>query len=477
MAVAAGDGSVSESTMTQMQELASAWVFKRAIEDNQTWRNWEELKEDKDRQGKTFEEIKNIWDKVGNVTWVDDVDDQWLQSFYKQQEALLGPNGIGQPKFTTFVRSKDYISPGGKKSKETFMEWVSELVNERFQIDNKDNWNPADIWLIQDETKWKDKIKAAMKDKRRSSTTESIEAQLAEFNAIFRALYRTRQIVGISLKKVSGETATYKHVNASEGFFTKLESIKMTQGDTKCSLGTQTINIKKDKKTGEWKIDQRKAAKKRGKTGFQTVDSQDTSIKVEDDGLITGEKETYRFQIKANDSTKKAGSNLKFEPTAKGAAAARMGKATRELVFDLMKSPKYNIYQYWKPYKYGSPNTDPTKYQHYPITVQQFTGLDRGYDRNYNMKGPWKEYFDMLTHIKVNGVNIGTNNPFNAILNLKETFENYSQPWVANNKCMQISWLYAFYQLDQEKRNDFCTDLLFLAAKEGKRYGPFGKIF
>ena len=42
---------------------------------------------------------------------------------------------------------------------------------------------------------------------------------------------------------------------------------------------------------------------------------------------------------------------------------------------------------------------------------------------------------------------------------------------------MQISWLYAFYHLDQEKRNDFCTDLLFLAAKEGKRYGPFGKIF
>ena len=186
MAVAAGDGSVSESTMTQMQELASAWVFKRAIEDNQTWRNWEELKEDKDRQGKTFEEIKNIWDKVGNVTWVDDVDNQWLQSFYKQQEALLGPNGIGQSKFSTFVRSKDYISPGGTKSKETFMEWVSELVNERFQIDNKDNWNPADIWLIENETKWKDKIKAAMKDKRRSSTTESIEAQLAEFNAIFK---------------------------------------------------------------------------------------------------------------------------------------------------------------------------------------------------------------------------------------------------------------------------------------------------
>ena len=58
MAVVAGDGSVSEATMTQMQELASAWVFKRAIEDNQTWRNWEELKTDKDGSGKTFEEIK-----------------------------------------------------------------------------------------------------------------------------------------------------------------------------------------------------------------------------------------------------------------------------------------------------------------------------------------------------------------------------------------------------------------------------------
>ena len=34
MAVAAGDGSVSDTTMTRMQELGSAWIFKRAIQDN-----------------------------------------------------------------------------------------------------------------------------------------------------------------------------------------------------------------------------------------------------------------------------------------------------------------------------------------------------------------------------------------------------------------------------------------------------------
>ena len=108
MAVAAGDGSVSEATMTQMQELASAWVFKRAIEDNQTWRNWEELKEDKDRQGKTFEEIKNIWNKVGGGMWNDAADDEWMESFYKQQKVLLAK--IGKPKFTEFTRDGKELS-------------------------------------------------------------------------------------------------------------------------------------------------------------------------------------------------------------------------------------------------------------------------------------------------------------------------------------------------------------------------------
>ena len=52
-----------------------------------------------------------------------------------------------------------------------------------------------------------------------------------------------------------------------------------------------------------------------------------------------------RARIKANDSTKF--SNLKWEPTLKSASGARLGKATVELVLDLMKS--YNILRYYEP--------------------------------------------------------------------------------------------------------------------------------
>ena len=35
-----------ESTITRMQELASAWVFKRAIQDNKGWQRYEHLKKE-----------------------------------------------------------------------------------------------------------------------------------------------------------------------------------------------------------------------------------------------------------------------------------------------------------------------------------------------------------------------------------------------------------------------------------------------
>ena len=44
MAVAAGDGKVADATMTRMQELGSAWIFKRAIQDNKGWQRWEHFK-------------------------------------------------------------------------------------------------------------------------------------------------------------------------------------------------------------------------------------------------------------------------------------------------------------------------------------------------------------------------------------------------------------------------------------------------
>jgi hypothetical protein len=426
---------VSAATLTQMQELGSAWVFKRAIQDNITFNSPNDIVNDKD----TYKELVKIWKTVGKVDWDDEVDGEWIVNFYKQQSTLL--KKIGKPTFTEFCRSSDYTLPGSKKG-ETFMEWVSDLVKEEFQISQKDNWNPADIWLIQNEAKWKKEIKKAY-DNRNVRKKRTIEAELAKFNAIFRGLFRSRQIVGISLKKISGKTAQWKEVNVTEKFFKKLEATHMTLTEAKCLLGTKRIDPDKAKKDIARK-------KFRGLPDAATL-TQDTVLLITDPGLAGNPGAKYKVQIKANDSTKF--SNLKWEPTITSATGARLGKATVELVLDLMKS--YNILRYYEP--------DNKKY---PRNRTEFREVEN-------------DYRDIISElINDRFVDVGPVDIETAIVNIKETFDqNRSQPWVAVSKLQQLRFLYALMTLSERDRNDFCTSLIFTAEKAGRRYGPYGKLY
>ena len=451
MAVQAGDGSVSPAVMTRMQELGSAWVFKRAIQDNAAvrWTSWESIRNEK----ATFDEIVNIWKKVGKVNWVDDVDLPWLINFYKQQEVLL--QKIGRPNFTLFTRdgkrSEAIQFRWQRHSRQTFMEWVSELVKEEFNIGQKDNWNPADIWLIQDEKKWKKKIEDVYA--KRKDPTKSIEVELAKFNAIFRALFRSKQIIGISLKKI-GNTATYKEVNVSGQFFKNLQVTHMTLDSARCELGTKRITEKQIMEAlARGKENPRTGLPGLGKIGAATL-SQDTVIIIEDPGLTNkGKKTTYKVQIKGNNST--GFSNLKWEPTIEGKSKARMGKATVALVLDLMRI--YDMMNYYEPDNSVFPD-DQTDFSGKVVTEYK------------------KIIKEMMTARFVDfgdGIDVET-----AIINIRETFNIYrGQPWVASSKLQQIRFLYSLFKITEQQRSDFCTSLIFAAGKEGKRYGPYGKIY
>ena len=448
MPVAAGDGKVSDATMTRMQELGSAWIFKRAIQDNEVFNSAKDIRNDK----VTFDEIKKIWKRAGKVNWVDEVDSQWLENFYKQQEVLI--RKIGKPSFTLFTRDgkrSDAIQFRWQRhSPKPFMEWVSDLIKTEFEIGQKDNWSPADIWLIRNEKKWKKEIMRIWGNRKNSKG--SLESELARFNALFRRLYQTRQIMGISLKKV-GKTATFKEVNVTGKFFKTLKATKMILKSATCKLGTVKISDKAaEDAIRRGKLSPRTGLVGRGKAGAATL-IQDSKLVIVDPGIgPSGKATTYKVQIKANDSTKF--SNLKWEPTIEDKSGARLGKATVELVLDLMRVYKM------------MPTYEPDN--------KVFPRDKTGFRKVIPM---YKKILDEL--VLDDWVNLGPGvDTTTAIINIAETYDIYrSQPWVAQSKLQQIRFIYALAAIGEKERNDFCTSLIFTAEKAGTRYGPYGKIY
>ena len=74
-----------------------------------------------------------------------------------------------------------------------------------------------------------------------------------------------------------------------------------------------------------------------------------------------------------------------------------------------------------------------------------------------------------------------------AVVNIKEAMGMKNEKWIANSKLQQIGFLHAVLSLPKTGANsvdNFCTDLIYLAAKQGRKggfyntgYGPFGKIY
>lgn len=381
---AGGDSGGADAKSTAVQERGSAYILQRVLKNNKTYRSPDDIRKDT----QAYKALKNIWKKE-NVDW----EDSWIDDYYKQQARMLIE--YSSPRFTEFIRD------GG------FMKYITDLVRTKYQISQKDNWNPADIWLIKDQ---RNTIKM-IEDLVDGGTTQTIQ----ELNAILRTLFTDEIVVGVSLKKVSGKEAYFERVNLSEKDFKDYKQMYFTISEAKCDL-----SLGKDKK---------------GRTSFSTQDSR---------VFVDGPKTTYNFQIKANDSSKI--SNLKWEPTASGQAAARLGKAPVDMVKKLMID--YGI-------RFDNKNGQ------YPKSLSEFMD-DQG------------DYAKMIERLSKKGVDFVDEKK--AINNIAIVFgtENY---YVANSKLMQIKFLDVLYSLDEKERNQFMTDMTFLAQKKGERFGPFGKLY
>lgn len=443
---------ISDATFTAMQELGSAWVLYRAFtKGTRGFNSGEEVRKDKE----TYEVLQDIWNKLGDTNGPDD---EWLDNFVAQSKAVLGDPIAGKGQYTEFSRGYRHSSvhgPGyayklpGMKGGWTFMEYITNFVRTNYGISSKDNWNPADIWMIRDEAKYRKIINQKCKTTGPNDPTAAGKLQF--LNEIMRSLYKKSIIVGVSLKKVSGKTAKYEAINVDETF---LKSREINNPNTvgyqfekaSCPLGT-----------------------KPNKDGGMTLETQDSRLFIVDKAGTQTVKSRYNFQIKGNSSQSMGG--LKYEATQEGYGAARLGKATIEYVIDLLRD-------------HGIPfNKESSSY---PQTLEKWVD---GNSADIKKSRYYQEYHKYLTELsrlgsdKFSMKTIGAmrQEPTveNALNNLTMLF--VDEPHVANSKLQQIKWLHnvlvVLKNKGDEKFNRFCTELVFLSKKEGRSYGPFGKVY
>jgi len=255
-------------------------------------------------------------------------------------------------------------------------------------------------------------------------------SKIDQFNVKMRHLFETKEIWGISLKLVTQKEAKWEFVNVDDAYFASLENkqFKLGTGSYKpvCKLSTQT------------------------KDGAEIFTTQDSILWV-----IDGDAQ-YKFQVKANTSTKR--DNLKYEATQKGFGAARLGKATAEYVEGLITA--YRSRHFNAKYKdFEKSNSE------YPYTGDEFA--------------EWKDKItEMATFLDNQGVDLDGVKPedaYNRIIGAQ-----VNTPHVANSKVMQMAWLCNILSIQKngdDNIDEFLTDLVFMSKKEGKQYGPFLKLY
>jgi len=374
---AGGVSGAADAKTTRMQELGSAWIIRRAIKDNINYKDWKSIRKDP-----KYNELVKIYPAV-------DEDAEWLQGYFAQQAKMLEEfSGVS---FDEFNRE------GG------FMDYISKLVSSKYGITQKDTWNPADIWLVKNETQ-------VIKDIETATSGTSATQSILELNAILRKMFQSRRLVGISLKKISGKVAKYEEFNVDKATLPEdltfdITSMKVDLSFNGDQFGTQDARV-----------------------------------------VVVGYGVEYNFQIKGNDSSKI--SNLKFEPTQKGASAARVGKAPVDMVGKLMSENRMSFVN---------------NHNNYPKNAKQFQAQKNNYKK-------------IFAKLRSSGVDTGITAESIFIKNITAGL-NSKKPHVATAKLMEMDFLYSLVSLPKKKRDAFMTDMVFIAAKKGQRFGPFGKLY
>jgi hypothetical protein len=275
----------SNSISTSQQESASLYAIRVSIEDNGYSDQAVFYKKHRDKMLKIYP----------------DMDELWENSFFEQQKRIYSE--VGSSRFKHY--SKD----------EGMMKYLSTLVRTKYRISRKDNWNPADIYLVSDYQTVKRELTKRIEDD---------VTPIQEFNQVLRDMFHERKIIGISLKKISGKFAEWELVNMASFDMFDDEEYVFRLKDAKIDMTLRSDNE------------------------FTSSDS-----------LIVVASKQGNIKIQIRQDSKGFG-NLKIEGNDLNAASARLGKVPLSLAKDMFQ--RKNI-------RFNSSGSD---YQAFPKTEEEF---------------------------------------------------------------------------------------------------------
>ena len=379
-------------------------------------------------------QLRKIFEVTGNsgFPFID-----WLNSFYFSQKVLL--KKYSKSSFQKFERD------GG------FMEYITKYISKKFDISQKDTWNPADVWaikgtqsqiekFIEERMKGVDDYKVAITKFKDAKLDAYIRSGVLKLNSILIDLITgpNPRVIGISLK-LTDSGAYIEEVN--------FDKVKEKIEQNKFLIDTVADPFIVDPKNDfncNFAITEGTSSK-----GTFTQD-----VRITAENAHTGDG--YSFQIKANSSESTKGSNLKFELTIKGKSAARGGKVPVELVESLVNKIQRGAFV--------------NDYNKYPRNSKDFT--------NNLTKG--KNYKKMFAVVRANVKDIGVSYE-GFVANVLAAFNKGGA--IATNatcKLMGFEFLYFLLTIKEKQMAGLITDMAFLAQKKNIRaydtFGPFIKI-
>lgn len=402
---------------TAKQENGSKVYFRKVIESTKS-----------PTESELFSEVTKVYPDLAKNASLREI---WMSTYAKQGAALK--KYLGNNKGYNYSRDE----------RDGFMTFIEDIAKGRCGVKTKDNWDPADIYMVR-----ASKERAIRKHIDEITKASDEMANIYSLNSYMRELIVSKDLVPVSLKAISKTKATADLELSNMGSKGKQKEISFENiGPLKCYLN------------------------------FGTNTKTPTEI---DNGEIAGQfkagESIVNWQTRNfNMSTPRGGVQTDLTPTGKD-AGAKIGKASADAIDDFF-SKNYNKLGILRPVNAGK---DP----HIP-QVGKWSKETRKY---------WVDFQKELSKFKVNGKPIdfgGLEVKYKNKTVSKNSWENVldycireeeSTRYAAgrlSSKLTCLRWAYAWALIEKKNLMEEWLKTLYYGAKKEFRdtNGPFVKIY